>query len=326
MPQNIFLKESALAENAANIVWKAVHLPRNAGQVGTKSRAFPANTIRITFIINGAERGGKELIDIEGYKNYLYEEELASNSVSAYCVALTQYAKQYDEITKPNLIEYKKELMLKYKPKSINIKIAALLKYCEYKDIHIKLKQVKEPKLTFFDNVISIEQYNKLVKGLEADGDLVWYINIVVLAKTGMRISEAVRVRKKDLKKGSVDMPTKAHMRTIYFPKSLIDDILPRLDELNDDDFILRGKYHKSITREGFRTALCNFSQKYDIPKEVMHPHSFRHLFALEFLKRNNNISLLADLLGHSNVNITQIYLRQSQEQQKDAIDKAVNW
>ena len=64
----------------------------------------------------------------------------------------------------------------------------------------------------------------------------------------------------------------------------------------------------------------------YGIPLEVMHPHSFRHFFAIEFLKRNNNISLLADILGHSNVNMTQIYLRQSQTQQKDAVDEAVNW
>ena len=46
----------------------------------------------------------------------------------------------------------------------------------------------------------------------------------------------------------------------------------------------------------------------------------------MEFLKRNNNISLLADILGHSNVNITQIYLRQSQEQQRHSVDEAVDW
>lgn len=57
-----------------------------------------------------------------------------------------------------------------------------------------------------------------------------------------------------------------------------------------------------------------------------MYPHSFRHFFAIEFLKRNSNIALLADLLGHQSVSVTQIYLRMSQEQQKDAIDKAVNW
>jgi site-specific recombinase XerD len=66
--------------------------------------------------------------------------------------------------------------------------------------------------------------------------------------------------------------------------------------------------------------------EKYDIPQEVMHPHAFRHFFAIEFLKRNNNIALLADLLGHGSVNVTQIYLRQSQEQQKKEIDEAVDW
>ena len=57
-----------------------------------------------------------------------------------------------------------------------------------------------------------------------------------------------------------------------------------------------------------------------------MHPHAFRHFFAMEFIKRKNDISLLADLLGHGDVKVTQIYLRQSQEQQRAAVDEAVDW
>lgn len=37
-------------------------------------------------------------------------------------------------------------------------------------------------------------------------------------------------------------------------------------------------------------------AKRYNIPKNVMHPHAFRHLFAVEFMKRNNNMFLLADL------------------------------
>ena len=65
---------------------------------------------------------------------------------------------------------------------------------------------------------------------------------------------------------------------------------------------------------------------KYGIPKEKMHPHAFRHMFAVEFLKRNNDISLLADIMGHSGVNTTMIYTRRSGEEQKRDFDETVNW
>ena len=56
-----------------------------------------------------------------------------------------------------------------------------------------------------------------------------------------------------------------------------------------------------------------------------MHPHSFRHFFAIEFLKKNNDITLLADLLGHSNLDTTKIYLRRTEEEQRKIINN-INW
>ena len=87
----------------------------------------------------------------------------------------------------------------------------------------------------------------------------------------------------------------------------------------------MRGRFGKLTTR-GVSQQLINFGKKYNIPLEVMHPHSFRHFFAISFLERNKDIALLADLMGHSGVNTTMIYLRKSSEQQRREIDKAVNW
>lgn len=266
------------------------------------------------------------MIDIEGFKIFLYEEELSENTISAYLFALKTYSEMFDDITKPNLLVFKKSLMAKFKPKTVNNRIAAIMKYCKFKNINVNLKQVKEQKQTHVDNVISEEQYETLMNGLKADGDSRWYVNIALIAKTGMRISEAIRVTKKDLLSGSVTMPAKAHLRTIYFPKSLINEIMPYLDGTGENDTVMKNHLGEPITSRGVSGQMKIFADLYGIPKEVMHPHSLRHFFAIEFLKRNNNIALLADILGHSNVNITQIYLRQSQEQQKDAIDKAVDW
>ncbi|MBR1382766.1 MAG: tyrosine-type recombinase/integrase [Ruminococcus sp.] len=266
------------------------------------------------------------MLDIEGFKNYLYEEELSPNTIDTYILGIRKYVARYDEVTKANLIDFKKWLMERFKPQTVNLRITAVLKYCKYKDIPMTMKHIKEPKKTYIDNVISVQQYEKLMNKLKTDNQIRWYFNILLLAKTGMRISEAIRVKKKDIYAGSVTMHTKAHMRTIYFPKSLAEELSPYLENLKDDDTVMRNKWGKAITSRGISEGLQKFARKYDIPKEVMHPHAFRHFFAIEFLKRNSNISLLADLLGHGSINVTQIYLRQSQEEQQKAIDEAVDW
>lgn len=267
------------------------------------------------------------MIDMDGFEHYLYEEELAPNTIYSYRLSLKKFGEKYDDITKANLIQFKQDMIQKgFKPRTINIRITGVLAYCKYKDIPMKIKHIKEPQKTHIENVITAEQVETLLARLSADGREQWRVNVLLLAKTGMRISEALRVTKKDILAGSVTMPTKAHLRTIYFPKSLVDDISSFLDDLKDDDIIMRTKYGKPVTSRGISEGLQRYARLYGIPKEVMHPHAFRHFFAIEFLKRKNDIALLADILGHGDVKMTQIYLRQSQETQKDAVDKAVDW
>lgn len=265
------------------------------------------------------------MIDLKGFEKYLREEELAENTIDVYMRGVRQYSGMYKRITKRNLIDFKKKMIEKFSPKTVNLRITAMLRYCDYKNVHMKIKSVKEPKKTHIENVISVQQYEKLMRNLKAE-NIRWYYNILLISRTGMRISEALKIRKKDVISGKVDIYTKAHMRTVYFPKSLRDELSEYLENFKDDDLVVVGFRGKPILPEQYRAVLREFSEKYDIPKEVMHPHAFRHFFAVEFLKRNNNIALLADLLGHNDLKVTQIYLRQSQEQQRNAVDEAVNW
>lgn len=266
------------------------------------------------------------MIDIEGFRDYLIEEELSRNTIENYMKAMKKYNEMFEEVTKSNAIEFKKTLMEQFKPKTVNNRITALMRYCQYKHIDVKLKMVKEQQKTHIDNVISKKQYDKLIRCLKADGKERDVMTVMLLAKTGMRISEALRIKKKDIMNGSVTMFTKGHMRTIYFPKSLVQEIKTSLEPLDMEDLVLQNKYGKPYTKRGVDSVLKRSAKKYNIPKEVMHAHAFRHFFAIEFLKRKNDIALLADILGHSDVKMTQLYLRQSQEQQKDAVDKAVDW
>ena len=77
---------------------------------------------------------------------------------------------------------------------------------------------------------------------------------------------------------------------------------------------------------EEISSQIKKYGLKYGIREEVLHPHAFRHLFAILFLKQNKNIALLSDVLGHESLNTTAIYLRLSAAEQKKQIDKTVNW
>ena len=69
-----------------------------------------------------------------------------------------------------------------------------------------------------------------------------------------------------------------------------------------------------------------NYAIKYGLNPKVVYPHSFRHRFAKNFLEKFNDISLLADLMGHESIETTRIYLRKTASEQQEIVDKIVTW
>ena len=82
----------------------------------------------------------------------------------------------------------------------------------------------------------------------------------------------------------------------------------------------------RPLTPRGISFRLKGYAKKYDIDPDLVHPHAFRHLFAKSFLKKNQNIALLADILGHSSIETTRIYLQQSSREQGKMMNKIVDW
>ena len=59
---------------------------------------------------------------------------------------------------------------------------------------------------------------------------------------------------------------------------------------------------------------------------DVIYPHSFRHMFAKNFLNKCSDIALLADLMGHESIETTRIYLKRTSEEQRDLVNKVITW
>ena len=264
--------------------------------------------------------------ELEAFKNYLTEEELSQNTIQSYLFSVRKFFESYPELNKLNAIAWKESLMQKFSPKTVNLRLRGLVCYAEYKEVFLKIKYVKIHKSIHTENVITREQFHYLLQCLKTDGQEQWCINLMILGRTGARISELLRITKADAVRGYAELYTKGKVRRIYIPSSLTADLTEYMQNMKDTDVLVRSTKNRPIAKRSFDGTLKRFADKYGIPRKVMHAHSFRHLIAVEFLKSTGNITLLADVLGHSGVNTTMIYTRLSSEEQKREIDKAVNW
>ena len=116
-------------------------------------------------------------------------------------------------------------------------------------------------------------------------------------------------------------------LRRLYIPKMLREEALLWIESLNrKSGYLFLNRFNKRITTRGIAQQLKNYAKKYGINEKVVYPHSFRHRYAKNFLEKFNDISLLADLMGHESIETTRIYLRRTASEQQELVDTIVTW
>ena len=267
--------------------------------------------------------------NLETFQLFLQEEEKATNTIQSYLHAVKTYFQAHPDLTNRGVLAWKGELTQKYSIKTVNQRIIAIKKYASFCGIPISVKTIKEQSIFNNENVITDEQYHHLMCCLKSDEDWQWYYNILIIAKTGTRISEAIKLKKIDALNGFATLRTKGKVRTILFPLSLREELSDYLATLGDYDYLLQSnktKGDKSISKGAVNKALKRFAERYQIQPRVMHPHSLRHHFGIKVMQKTSDISYVADLMGHENISTTRIYTQQSISQQQERLDSAVDW
>ena len=265
----------------------------------------------------------------EKFERHLRDQNLSENTISSYLFAVKQYNDQYGEVTQKNLRSYKVWLIENYKPKTVNLSLRAINCYLEsIGKEKWKMPFVRVQQKAFLENVISEADYEYFKNCLKRDGEMFWYFVIRFLAATGARVSELIQIKVEHIKLGHLDLYSKGgKLRRIYVPKTLQEEALSWLaDKQQDSGFIFLNKYGQRITTRGISGQLKKLATKYGINTAVVYPHSFRHRFAKSFLDRCNDIAFLADLMGHESIETTRIYLRKTATEQREIVDKIINW
>lgn len=295
---------------------------------------------------------------IQYYKLTLEKQGCSAKTVNIYARSAVLYYSLYPELTIEQLKDYRVLLIRSYQTSTVNTRICGINRFldcmhqcgqlpeellldnsqlsaedetsfCRSQNQGIyKLLPVKEQRKSYMDNVISQRDYEKLKRKLKQDNNLYWYFVVRFLGATGARVSELLQIKIEDLSLGYLDLYTKGgKIRRLYFPKVLCQEALPYYKGRGiSSGFIFLNRHGSLITARGIEMQLKTLAIRYNIDPDTVYPHSFRHRYAKNFLKRFNDISLLADLMGHDSVETTRIYLTRTSQEQKELLDRIITW
>lgn len=265
---------------------------------------------------------------INKYLDWLQSENDYSDCTNkSYTFTIKDFFKYSNDFSLEQAKRYIKSLEeLKFKPRTINLRITGLEKFSEYIGKPIKMKRPKIHKSLQTENIPTEEEYTRLLEYLKKKTNQDYYYWVKVLATTGARVSEFLQLQWEDIVNGEVTLRGKGNKyRRFFFNKTLQSEVKKYILENKKTGFLANGRTGL-ITSRGLYTNLQAWGEKCNIDKSKMHPHAFRHFFAKMFLKKNKDVVQLAELLGHGSIDTTRIYLQKSYDEQKRDFNRSVTW
>ncbi len=267
---------------------------------------------------------------MEMYIEYLIEKGFSNNTIQSYEYAIRQLHERVSKnFSNEDLLNHKDWLVSSFAPKTANNRITAINSYLDYLDYKgMRLKGLRVQQKPFLDNVISQEEYELMRDATNNDEELFWHYVLRFLTCTGARISELRMFTVKSVYAGNLDIVSKGQkLRRIYIASTLQTDAIEWLDQVGKSaGFIFSHDGGKPMSARGISLGLKRLAKKYGVNQDVVYPHSFRHRFAKNFIERNPDISLLADLMGHESIETTRVYLRRTASEQRVAVDATIDW
>ena len=255
------------------------------------------------------------LKEIDAFKENLILEEMSEATVEKYVRDVKMFAAYVsgEAINKEIVIAYKKNLQEKYAVRSVNSMLAGINQFFEFKewyDLKVKLLKVQQQIFGSEEKELTKEEYMRLCRAAKQKNNLRLSLILQTICATGIRVSELKYITVEAAKKGEAVVNCKAKTRSVFIVKKLRKKLLDYAAKMNiKSGMIFITKTGKPIDRTNIwreMKALCK--DAYVDPQKVF-PHNLRHLFARMFYSLEKDIAKLADILGHSSINTTRIYI-----------------
>ncbi len=253
---------------------------------------------------------------MEEYSAYLRREERSAATVEKYVLELGRFRDFLSgrEVTKQEVSAWKEQLLSSGKaPVTVNGCLAALHSFFAFSGWEgCRVKYLKIQRKIFRDvsRELDRENYQDLVKTADAQGKKRLALLIETICGTGVRTSEVRYITVEAARRGRADISLKGKIRTILISSKLSRKLLKyaRKQKIASGEIFLT-KSGKGISRGQIWSEMKRLCKAAGVETTKVFPHNLRHLFARTFYKASRDIVQLADVLGHSSIETTRIYL-----------------
>ena len=262
------------------------------------------------------------------FRALLKNEEKSAATLNKYLRDIQRFALWLGDtpLERDAMLDYKADLMRHYAAGSVNSILAALnrfLRMIAREDCRVHRLRIQYQAYSPEEREITAQEYADLVRTARETGRARQALVLQTICATGIRVSELHALTAEAARRGVAVVRCKGKSRRVLIPTRLQKKLLRYMKQHRiafGPVFVTRSGApldRSNIWRE--MKALCRAAGVSD--KKVF-PHNFRHLFARTFYRLNKDLAKLADLLGHSSINTTRIYIRTTSAEHRRCLER----
>lgn len=264
---------------------------------------------------------------IKEFNIYLIQEEKSPATMEKYLrdvQAFQAFAKKR-EVTK-EVVQNWKETLVKgsYAASSVNSMLASLnslLNFLGWEECKVKSLKIQRQSYCSEEKELTKEEYLRLLKAAERHPQL--KLVMETICGTGIRVSELRFFTVDAVRRGKIQISCKSKIRTILIPGKLRKMLLDYGKHQGiREGVIFRTKSGRPLSRSYIWAQMKKLCPDAGVMDSKVFPHNLRKLFARIFYKVAKDIVKLADVLGHSSINTTRIYIMTTGEEHRRQLER----
>lgn len=253
---------------------------------------------------------------LSDFADYLRAEERSAGAIEKYMRDVRKFFCWLADksLEKVQVSAWRAQLLADgYAPETVNSMIVALNRFLDFigrSDCRVHTLRIQRKLFRSQERELTREEYEQLVQTAQRKRQERLALLLEAITATGIRVSEVKYLTVEAARAGRAEIALKGKIRVILLPNKLCRKLLKyakKQKTVSGEIFLTRNG--KSLSRRQIWSEMKHLCKFAGVEASKVFPHNLRHLFATVFYQACKDIAKLADVLGHSSIETTRIYL-----------------